>query len=316
MECLAPLEVLNSKTGMIANVPCSQCLPCRIRKRDFWVTRAILECQSSIGAQFWTLTLDDESLLTFEERPGRKLYHNFLSSLRMSEKRKGNILPIRSFGCLEHGGISGRPHFHLIIFNQIYTQLEEIPYKEGLPRPRIHTPHWPHGHVDICPVNTKSLRYVSKYVSKLDQFCMTALGTEFVITPTTVENINFHPKRPALGSLGLAMHVEKISRSPARSWVQEPFIELDGKKWALPPIMLKQWRNLCRQYGLTHNQTVSDKICAKLEREANFGNLHAQQYKLKQAYTRDRIWRHTHQQNEQREFAILQRAVLSSSPAN
>ncbi len=244
MRCQSPIQIPNKSNHTLATssqrglvIPCSQCLHCRLNRRDKWVARAILESHASFIGQFWTLTFSDDGLNTLREKGAKKLVSSFQNALRMSEQRAGNPLRIRSFGCLEYGETYGRPHVHLMIWNHLHNQRQETPYRESLPRLRWNIGIWPHGHVDIQPLNTKSMRYVAKYVTKFEE-------------DTEEEPIVFHCQRPPLGLGGLERLVRDTSLGPTRQWVQHPTIQLDGRTWALDQTMQKHYLRLLRQHGL------------------------------------------------------------------
>lgn len=310
----------HTKLQLAGTRPCNQCLECRIANRDYWVARNLLEFQSSIGAQFWTLTFSDSGLETFHQKGAHMLLDAFLKGLRKYERSKGNTLPIRCFGCLEHGSFTGRPHYHLILYNQLFSRLSEQPYRAGLPRPRYQLRRWRHGHVDCCPVNTKSMRYVAKYVSKLDQFYTNASNppesSSLLEGERPDETINFLPRRPKLGLLGLRLLLDKISRSPARNLVQEPIIELDGRRWALPPSMYPDYQRFCREFGLNHGMRYDHRILRKQEAELEPYNFHEEDYLVRLQAQKERLWEHTHRVHELREASLLHSAVLSSHAAN
>lgn len=241
MICRSPLTLaMTGKNKIVPIVPCGQCLNCRLDRRDKWVTRCLLESRSAITGQFWTLTFSDHGLTNLSEKGARRLFRNFSRALQLKEQRAANPLKVRCFGILEHGETLGRPHIHLLVWNALNTSLTTTPYKEGLPRPRLHIPQWPHGHVDAMPLNTKSCRYVCKYITKFE-----------VENPQ--ENIAFHCQRPPLGYHGLASHIESLSRGPTRQWEHSPFIEIDGKKWALDQTMQRHFWRLCLIHGLKHS---------------------------------------------------------------
>ncbi|AXL15616.1 replication initiator protein [Microviridae sp.] len=267
-----------TKKGIRPLVPCGQCLHCRLDRRDKWVTRCLLESQSSIIGQFWTLTFSDEGLSTLAQQGARKLYTNFSAALKMREKRAKNPLQPRSFGVLEHGEILGRPHLHLLIWNHTQSLLQSTPVQEGLPRPRFTTELWPHGHVDSMPLNPKSCRYVCKYICK------------FETNPEEVP-ISFHCRKPALGYNGLELLVRQISKSPTRKWEHPSNIVIDGKEWALDQTMQKHYSRLMRSYRLRYqSDTLAKKELLRVQRnrekdeitwQQSYANLQKEETKLR-----------------------------------
>jgi hypothetical protein len=101
-------------------VPCGQCMTCRM-KRSFELKNKILSHQDTHRneeAYFITLTYAEEKT----ELDKRDL-QLFLKKLRKEQKEK-----ISYVATGEYGEISQRPHYHIIIFNLILTDLKK--YKE------------------------------------------------------------------------------------------------------------------------------------------------------------------------------------------
>lgn len=146
--------------------PCGQCVPCRIRRKSGWILRNLLESRLAVSSSFWTLTFSDKGLQTLEDRGPKKIIYSFLDALRKSECRGGNSAPIRSYGCYELGGMLGRPHYHMLLYNVVVNYQEPTNYTKGLPRPRYHIGCWPHGHVDIGQHNPATVNYTIEYLMK------------------------------------------------------------------------------------------------------------------------------------------------------
>lgn len=96
--------------------PCGQCMPCRINKRRIWTHRILLESNLYADNSFWTLTYDDDHLPRLEDGRGILVPRDmqlFLKRLRkMLEPHR-----FRFFGVGEYGDDTGRPHYHLVLFN-------------------------------------------------------------------------------------------------------------------------------------------------------------------------------------------------------
>lgn len=88
---------------------CGQCLPCRINKRREWTHRIMLEAMQYGDNAFVTLTYREDEQLSLEPDHAR----NFLKRIRKHfEPRK-----LRFYLVGEYGDQSGRPHYHLALFN-------------------------------------------------------------------------------------------------------------------------------------------------------------------------------------------------------
>lgn len=300
MQCRQTIKLKTTKHGYHPTVPCGQCLHCRLTTRDQWAARILLESQASITAQFVTLTFSDDGLATLEQESPRPLMRKFFNALRMKETRWGNPRPIRFFGVLERGELLDRPHIHLCLFNHLSLNLTSTPYKPGLPRPRLHTKLWPHGHVDAMPLTPKSARYCAKYVTKFE-------------TPEDRPPTVFHCQRPPLGYTGLKQHLERLSRSPASNWEQPTTINIDGKDWPLHPTLLRHFLDLSRKLGI---RSVTDTFHKKQARQIENQILkdhepwHIHKAQLDKEATRERLFAFQREAKKQRQVRALETAAL------
>jgi hypothetical protein len=159
-------------------LPCGQCIGCRLEKSRQWAMRCMNEAQLHEDNCFLTLTYDDKHL-----PPNANLhlphFQKFLKRLRKSLHPQ----KIRFFHCGEYGqndpqnpkhneqyGISelGRPHYHALIFGWIPDDLELIRDKDGI---RLYMSHyleklWPYGYNTVGSVTFDSAAYVARYCVK------------------------------------------------------------------------------------------------------------------------------------------------------
>ncbi|AXL14836.1 replication initiator protein [Microviridae sp.] len=285
------------------DVPCTQCLNCRINIRDYWTTRCLLEHHDAISGQFWTLTFSDDGLQTLDQLGPRLLVRKFLNAIRLAERRAMNPERIRSFGVLEYGGELQRPHIHMLLWNNVFTQLDPTPYKPGMPRPTLTSKQWPHGHVDVQNLNLNSARYVCKYVTKFED--------PEAPTPTT-----FHALRPKLGLHGLRKYLTDLSRGPLRNEELQPFIRLDGKRWALPPALRDDFYKLSKKLGLRFPESnMSSRYIDAIARHSiEAGNpWHLQNRTLQKEQTLEMLHQRTNDIKARRLYEIMQRASSLAS---
>jgi len=95
---------------------CGQCMPCRVNSRRVWTHRIMLETLSHPVNSFWTLTYSDENIpLTGENLQTLKPddLRDFLKRLRYYHEPN----KLRYFNVGEYGDQTGRPHYHLALFN-------------------------------------------------------------------------------------------------------------------------------------------------------------------------------------------------------
>lgn len=113
-------------------IPCGQCIGCRIEYSRQWANRCLLEMMYHRSAYFVTLTYDDDHVPRgYYPSPGTG---EALPSLSLSKRdcqlffkrlRKAvSPVLIRFFGCGEYGPSTFRPHYHFIIFGLELDDLE------------------------------------------------------------------------------------------------------------------------------------------------------------------------------------------------
>lgn len=104
----------------VIQVPCGQCLECRIQQTRMWADRCVLEAKQYTDNYFVTLTYDDLHV-PFNGSLDKRDYQLFLKRLR----RKFPGVTIRYMCSGEYGDTTMRPHYHLILFNTPLTDLSD-----------------------------------------------------------------------------------------------------------------------------------------------------------------------------------------------
>lgn len=177
----------------LIEIPCGQCIECRIDYSKQWAQRCICEAQmSERNSYFITLTYDDEHLpcaefsFPFHTPPGvvinepvllSPLHQDdmtlFLKRLRINLERKYGIDKIRFFYCGEYGETTHRPHFHLLLFNVDFPDLE-FAFKTDLLsgetvmyyQSEFLSDTWGKGFISISPLTWENAAYTCRYVMK------------------------------------------------------------------------------------------------------------------------------------------------------
>lgn len=147
------------------NLPCGQCIGCRLKYSQEWAVRLMHENQMHEKSCFITLTMNDEYLQS-RDNPyslDKSEFQRFMKRLR---KRYGN--EIRYFHCGEYGEKNNRPHYHAIIFGMDFEDKELFHVREEI---RLYISQnlaelWPYGFVTIGEVTMESCAYVARYVTK------------------------------------------------------------------------------------------------------------------------------------------------------
>ena len=218
-------EALARRAHKPINIPCGQCIGCRLERSRQWAIRCVHEAQLHEHNVFITLTYRDEDL---PRDRGLVKEHWQLFMKRLRKRRSG----VRYLHCGEYGEEYGRPHYHAVMFNcrfgdqkfwkkndqgdDMYTsqELEEL---------------WQLGFCSLGAVTFKSAAYVARYVCK-----KTSPGTfqNIWIDPETGE---VHPRPSEYGTQsrrpGLGTHwVKKYGRQT----YQQDFVVVNGMKMRPP----------------------------------------------------------------------------------
>lgn len=159
-------------------LPCGQCIGCRIDKSRQWALRSVHEASLYGDNSFVTLTYSPENLppngsLT---RGKGNDFQKFMKRLRKHEKGitavtgdNGKVkYPIRFLQCGEYGDKLGRPHHHACIFNFGFPdkRLWNVVNGNRYYRSELLEKLWPHGHSIVGLLSWQSAAYVGRYVTK------------------------------------------------------------------------------------------------------------------------------------------------------
>lgn len=126
-----------TREGRVLQLPCGQCIGCRIQYSREWADRCMLELSYHDSAYFATLTYDDAHLpvsysvdkASGEAFPVATLVPRDLQLFMKRLRFHFNNDNIRFFACGEYGSTTFRPHYHLILFGLHLNDL--VPYKKS-----------------------------------------------------------------------------------------------------------------------------------------------------------------------------------------
>lgn len=138
-------------------MPCGKCPECRKRRISGWSFRLVQESKRACSAWFVTLTYDTE-FVPLTEKGFMNLSKRDVQ-LFMKRLRKLSPEKLRYYLCGEYGGKSFRPHYHLILFNANVSAIELAWIDVDTKRPL--------GHIHYGDVNSASIGYCLKYMSKV-----------------------------------------------------------------------------------------------------------------------------------------------------
>lgn len=209
MDCIRPISI-RDRFGRWQNVPCNQCIACRINKSSEWAHRILLEKRMSDSAVFLTLTYDEDhvvrSSLTGFTTLVKEHAQKFIKDIRNAIRPK----KIRYFLVGEYGEERLRSHFHVIIFNHA----DDVR--------KVAQQCWTYGHVKADIVNEKVARYVAKYSTKI----LTGGKSEFYVERDMTPEFALMSTRPGIGYKWAEKYAKEIK--------QHNNIVIGGKKVPVP----------------------------------------------------------------------------------
>lgn len=179
MPCFKPLEawrdseltanglkkiVFKSNGTVPIQLPCGQCIGCRLEHSLLWAIRCIHEAQiHEEENSFITLTYNPEKLPS----DGSLIpWHvtDFLKRLRKSIAPK----KIKYFMCGEYGEKFTRPHYHICLFGHDFQDKEIYQEREGIILWTSDTLEklWGHGFTTTGELNFNTAAYTARYILK------------------------------------------------------------------------------------------------------------------------------------------------------
>ena len=200
-------------------LPCGSCPSCLMKRRKEWAVRCEMEAREYKDNCFVTLTYDDEHL---PDKLVKKDFQRFIKSLR------NEGFTIRYFGCGEYGSKTGRPHYHVILFGFIPSDLKPfIKSDKGIWqfKSELLTKLWNKGLVTVAEFSPEYAAYTAGYVEKKlgNKDCFTLMSTRPGIGRKYIEAnlgkvytydnlvINYGSHQ-----LGVPRYFDKVAESKAR----------------------------------------------------------------------------------------------------
>lgn len=198
---MPPLDKLHLYEEL--RVPCGQCVGCRLDYSRDWATRIMLEAREYEDNYFVTLTYAPEHLPlkavvnteTGEYIEGATLVPDhvkkFMKDLRRHWEYHYHHKGIRFYLCGEYGELSGRPHYHICVFNLPLPEGALLPFFLNEMHQQVYLcPEiqaiWKRGNVSVGSLTWDSAAYVARYMLKkvkgsmaLQEYAMQAKESEF-----------------------------------------------------------------------------------------------------------------------------------------
>lgn len=148
-------------------LPCGQCIECRLQHARLWAMRLEHEQQMHDVSSFITLSYDDEHL-RFTDKGLPTLVYNDVQGFLKRLRSRISPVKVRFFYSGEYGECTQRPHFHLILFGWFPTDAKYLKKSSGhsLYSSQILDDCWRLGYTWTGDVTWDSLQYVAGYVLK------------------------------------------------------------------------------------------------------------------------------------------------------
>jgi hypothetical protein len=146
------------------SLPCNKCIGCKLEYSRQWAVRCTHESMLHSENCFITLTYDDIHLprLPLATLVPEHLC-KFFKKLRMRIWRQYG-LRVRHYSCGEYGEVSGRPHYHSLLFG--FRPRDGIRIKPDLFYSEWLSDVWQYGNCSFGDVTFESACYVTGYVAK------------------------------------------------------------------------------------------------------------------------------------------------------
>lgn len=163
-------NVRDAATDQKTEVPCGQCLGCRLERSRQWAMRCMHEAKLHEDNCFITLTYSDAYLsLLPQGRDGKASLDPRDFVLFMKRLRKAYDHPIRFFHCGEYGEQTERPHHHALLFGHRFDDLQlqsgrRTDGQQGI-SPELER-LWGYGHCYVGDCTFESASYVARYSMK------------------------------------------------------------------------------------------------------------------------------------------------------
>lgn len=192
MTCYAPVKAFRTPTGVVFSelrrhdvvgsieLPCGQCIGCRMRRASDWELRVMHEASLWNEKCFVTLTYGRDklpqngSLCHRDVQLFLKRTRRYLDALPakpvVSEAVKQNETKLRYYMCGEYGPLNLRPHYHACLFGVDFRSDRVVSGKSAAGAVFYNSPTlerlWSHGRVSVQDLTRETASYCARYIMK------------------------------------------------------------------------------------------------------------------------------------------------------
>lgn len=150
-------------------IPCGQCIGCRLDRARSWATRIMHERHEHDLACFLTLTYNDHYLPKDKSLDKRHMQLFFKRLRKYHHYNNPDAPKLKYYMCGEYGGNTNRPHYHAIVFGLDFADKRK--HNKGKRGDQIYTSAklnelWGMGYCWIGSATRQSAGYVARYCLK------------------------------------------------------------------------------------------------------------------------------------------------------
>lgn len=176
MPCYSPMLAVRNSDGSVVfskalaksflfgsvckgslQLPCGQCIGCRLERSRVWAMRCVHEASLHDSSYFLTLTYDDDHL-------DPKLSLDFSDLRKFLHRLRYYIPGFRYYACGEYGDVTSRPHFHVLLFGAFLK--DRCKFSGDLYTSPLLERVWGKGFAPFGGVTFESAAYVARYCLK------------------------------------------------------------------------------------------------------------------------------------------------------
>lgn len=156
-----PVQFAEKRDHREIEIPCGQCIGCRINRQQMWAFRCLAEASLHRDNLFATLTYAPEHLPPF----GELRHRDWQLFAKRTRRRLGSF---RYLMCGEYGEQTLRPHYHALLFGLHVPDLKRFSVRGGYPvfRSDLLSELWGLGLVEFGTLTPQSAKYCAGYVLK------------------------------------------------------------------------------------------------------------------------------------------------------
>lgn len=264
MECTHPVPVkITKKNGRVVKIsaPCGKCEACLVKKKQAWVFRLSQHFSHSDSAIFVTLTYEDRNLPRYSvglDSDGVNSFHRVSDCASTSvigvsksdvqkflKRLRKAVYPFKFqyFLCSEYGPNTGRPHYHMLLFNfpktfDVWKYINDA---------------WGLGFISISNVTPARISYVAKYCvnplvsdavrPKTFMLCSKGIGRAY---SDDLRNCEYHRRHmsPVIKKGDKVIPLPRYYREKIFTYEELDEISIDSEFNTR-----KQYRELCRKFS-------------------------------------------------------------------